>query len=66
MPPLPKKKTPKARQGKRRQHLGVAPPVLIKCTNCNSPVPPHHACPTCGYYDGKEAVEIKIKTPKAS
>lgn len=66
MPPLPKRKYAKARQGKRRQHLGTASPAIIKCTNCNSPVLPHHACPTCGYYNGKEAVEIKIPTPKAS
>ena len=66
MPPLPKKRTPKARQGKRRQHLGIADPSLIKCSQCNSHARPHHACPVCGYYDGKEAVEIKVRTPKAS
>ena len=66
MPPLPKRKYPKARQGKRRSHLGVAAPKLVNCTQCNSPMLPHHACPTCGNYDGREAVEIKTKTPKAT
>jgi len=66
MPPLPKRKYAKARQGKRRNHLGIAPPSLIKCPQCNSPMRPHHACPVCGYYNGKEAVEIKTPTPKAS
>jgi large subunit ribosomal protein L32 len=66
MPPLPKRKYPKARQGKRRNHLGVAPPTVVKCSQCNSPKLPHHACPVCGYYGGREAVEIKVSTPKAS
>ena len=66
MPPLPKRKYAKARQGKRQQHLGVAVPKLVKCSQCNSPMQPHHACPTCGYYNGREAVEIKAPTPKAT
>jgi ribosomal protein L32 len=27
---------------------------------------PHHACPACGYYNGKEVVEIKVSTPKST
>lgn len=66
MPPLPKRKYAKARQGKRREHLGIAPPVLVKCAQCGSPMQPHHACPTCGNYNGREAVEIKSSAPKAA
>jgi large subunit ribosomal protein L32 len=66
MPPLPKRKYAKARQGKRRSHLKLSPPVLINCPQCNTPILPHHACPTCGNYKGREAVEIKSPKPKAS
>jgi len=62
---LPKRKYAKARQGKRRGHLGMTPPSLEYCPQCRSPKLPHHVCPTCGYYAGREAVEIKNPKPKA-
>ncbi|MFC1988291.1 50S ribosomal protein L32 [Chloroflexota bacterium] len=63
---LPKRKYSKARQGKRRNHLGISPPALVNCPQCNSPKLPHHVCPTCGSYDGKETVTIKSPAPKSS
>ncbi len=62
MGPLPKKKTSKSRQGERRSHLALKPPALDDCPQCHSPKLPHHACPTCGTYAGREI--IKIKSPK--
>jgi len=62
---LPKRKTAKARQGKRRGHLSSSPPSLNYCPECGSPKLTHHACPTCGNYAGREAIEIKApKQPK--
>ena len=61
---LPKRKTSKARRDKRRSHLGLKPPVLDSCPQCHSPRLPHHACPTCGYYAGREVIEIKGPKPK--
>jgi len=65
MSPVPKRKTAKARQGKRRGHLGQTPPSLEYCPQCHSPKLPHHACPTCGSYAGREAIEIKSPEKKA-
>ena len=59
---LPKRKTSKARKGERRSHLGLTPPALADCPQCHNPKLPHHTCPVCGTYDGREVVEIK--TPK--
>jgi len=59
MAPLPKKKYPKARQGKRRSHLAKEPAALIECSRCHSPKLSHQVCPTCGTYDGREVIEIK-------
>ena len=56
MPPLPKKKHPKSRQGKRRSHLSLNLPATLVCTNCRNPRLAHHACPTCGHYKGREVV----------
>jgi len=59
---LPKRKYAKSRQGKRRSHLALDIPKLVECPQCHSPKLPHHVCPTCGSYAGREV--IKIKSPK--
>jgi len=56
---LPKRKYAKARQGKRRSHLGVSAPALVDCPQCHSPKVSHRVCPTCGTYAGREVVEVK-------
>ena len=56
---LPKRKTAKARRDKRRSHLGLNPPQLGYCPQCHSPKLPHHVCPTCGSYAGREVIEVK-------
>lgn len=58
MTPLPKKKTSKAAQGKRRAHLGISPIQLAVCPECNSPKMFHQVCPTCGTYKGKEYIKV--------
>ena len=63
---LPKRKTAKARKGKRRSHLGISAPALVNCPQCHSPKLPHHVCPTCGSYGGREVIEIKTPKKKAS
>ncbi|HXK33332.1 MAG TPA: 50S ribosomal protein L32 [Dehalococcoidia bacterium] len=61
MPPLPKRKYPKARQGKRRSHLALKPAGLTRCPQCRSPRMPHTACPSCGFYKRAGAVAIKAE-----
>ena len=56
---LPKRKYAKARQGKRRAHLGMVVPSLDLCPQCHSPKLSHHFCPTCGSYAGREVIEVK-------
>jgi large subunit ribosomal protein L32 len=65
MGPLPKRKVSKARAGKRRSHFALKPPVLDSCPQCHSPKLPHHACPTCGTYHGREVIKIKGPAKKA-
>jgi large subunit ribosomal protein L32 len=62
MAPLPKHKISKSRRGERRNHLGIVTPKLVDCPQCHTPKLPHHACPTCGSYNGREI--IKIESPK--
>ncbi|MCH8109169.1 MAG: 50S ribosomal protein L32 [Chloroflexi bacterium] len=56
MPPLPKKKHSKKRKGGRTAHFGLTPITLSECPQCHSVKLPHRACPTCGYYNGREVV----------
>lgn len=65
MPPLPKRKYAKARQGKRRNHIKLYPPQTVSCPECHSPKLPHQVCPTCGSYAGREVVAIKTSKKQA-
>lgn len=63
---LPKRKTAKARKGRRRSHNRLSAPTLIECPQCHSPKLPHRVCPTCGSYAGRDVIEIKSPKPKTT
>ncbi len=66
MPPLPKRKTSKARQGERRSHLAPSAPPTQPCSKCHTLKLSHTVCPTCGTYAGKEITEGKSRASKKS
>lgn len=55
----PKRRHSKARSSKRRAHDHLAAPALSECPNCHERKRPHHACPKCGYYKGREVLEVE-------
>lgn len=57
--PLPKRKHSRARGRKRRTHWTLTAPNVISCPNCKQAVLPHHICPHCGHYRGRQMIEIK-------
>lgn len=57
--PTPKKRTTRSRRDMRRSHDFVVATTTVNCANCGSLVKPHHVCPSCGYYKGKEVVTAK-------
>ena len=64
---VPKRKMSHARQGDRRAHLALTTPQLEACPHCKDQKRAHHACPTCGWYGGREAVRVKSqRSPEAS
>ncbi len=62
---LPKRKTSKARRDKRRSHMALKPPQFDYCPQCHSPKLPHHACPNCGTYAGREVIEVSGPSAKS-
>ncbi len=56
---VPKRKVSKMRLRTRKaSHRWVAP-QLNKCTQCGSTVASHTACPSCGYYKGRQVLTIE-------
>jgi large subunit ribosomal protein L32 len=41
----------------RRSHDALAPNSYHECSNCGELKRPHHVCPACGHYDGREVTE---------
>jgi len=46
----------KARRDSRRANWKLEAPGFVACPQCHEPKMPHHVCPECGFYDGKEVV----------
>jgi len=63
---LPKRKHSKARRDKSRTHWKLTLSSPTKCPQCAQPVPPHHVCPACGTYRGRQLVVVKEKTKKSN
>jgi large subunit ribosomal protein L32 len=59
---VPKRRVSHARQGERRSHLAIGLPRLDECPHCHERKQQHHACPNCGYYAGRQALDIKPQT----
>lgn len=45
-------------------HFYLEAPNLVKCEKCGNPILPHTVCPFCGYYRGKEVVNVLVKLEK--
>ena len=59
--PVPKRRKTKSRRNQRRQHLKLKRANFSICPKCKGPVLPHQVCPNCGYYKGKEVVNVLAK-----
>lgn len=56
---VPKRKTSKARRDKRRTHWKLTIPGLVECPQCHELKLPHRVCLNCGFYKGKEVMDVK-------
>jgi large subunit ribosomal protein L32 len=56
--PNPKYKTPRSKTRRRRSHLRMEVPNVIKCPQCKEPKLPHRVCLSCGVYDGRQVFKL--------
>ncbi len=62
--PLPKRRHSNQRTRLRRTHYKLHAPTVSECPRCHAPSMPHHACPSCGYYNGRLVLTVKEKQKK--
>ena len=56
---VPKRKTSKARRDQRRAaNSKMEAPNLSPCPNCHALKASHVVCKACGYYDGKQIIDV--------
>ncbi|MBU3896126.1 50S ribosomal protein L32 [Patescibacteria group bacterium] len=61
---VPKRHKTSSTRDMRRMHLFIASPRLTLCKKCNKPIKPHIVCKNCGYYKGKEEIDVLGKLTK--
>lgn len=61
---VPKHKRPKTKQRKARAHIFLEKPTLTKCQKCGHFILPHAVCPYCGYYKGRQVIDVLAKLSK--
>lgn len=54
----------KTRKLKRRTHYKIEAPGMVICPNCGELKLNHRVCSVCGFYNGKQVKEIKVKEDK--
>ena len=57
--PNPKRRHSKARGRKRRSHDAIETKSVSTCPNCQEAKEPHRVCKKCGFYKGREVIEVK-------
>ncbi len=55
---VPRHKHTRAKVGKTRMHKYIHRVALNICPKCKKPVLSHTACLNCGYYKGKEVINV--------
>lgn len=57
---VPKKRTSKQRQRKRRTHYKAQPVATHGCPRCGDPKQPHRVCGSCGYYRNERVLQVDL------
>lgn len=55
---VPRKKVTNSKRKMRRSHDAIRSPAFQECSNCGELHRPHHVCPSCGYYSGRQVIDV--------
>ncbi|MCL4313333.1 MAG: 50S ribosomal protein L32 [Actinobacteria bacterium] len=56
---VPKRKTSKAKSRSRRaSNWRLAQPAMSVCPHCRKPKLSHIVCPSCGWYKGRQVIDV--------
>ena len=58
---VPKQRKTKSRRNQRRSHIFLKKLNLVACQKCGHLVLPHTVCPNCGFYNGREVIDVMKK-----
>lgn len=59
---VPRHHLAKGKQGRRRSHLALKSLRLTVCPHCKRNIRAHTVCKFCGYYKGREIVNVLART----
>lgn len=61
---VPRHSHTRSKVGKTRMHKYIKPVALSVCPKCKKPVLSHTVCKNCGYYKGREVIDVMSKLTK--
>ena len=61
---VPKQHKTKSRRNQRRMNIRIKQPGLCACPKCGKLVLSHTVCPNCGYYKGRQVIDVLKKLTK--
>jgi large subunit ribosomal protein L32 len=61
---VPRHSHTRSKTGKHRMHLFIEPVLLQSCKKCGKPVLPHTICKNCGFYKGRQVINLFSKLSK--
>lgn len=61
---LPSKRRTKQQKRERASHFALAETGLTTCSHCKKKILPHHVCPHCGYYRGRQVIKMDVFSKK--
>lgn len=61
---VPRHKHTRSKVGQSRMHKNIKHVYLNVCPKCKKPVLSHTVCKNCGFYKGKEAINVMAKLTK--
>ena len=61
---VPKSRQTKSKRNSRRSHHALKLAVFGICSKCGESILPHHTCVNCGFYKGREVIDVLAKLEK--